>query len=143
MSSAADRVQPRRRGVVAVAIRDERFLVIRRSESVVAPGAYCFPGGGIDDGEMEHEALVRELQEELAVAVRPLRRVWGSVTSWNVELSWWLVELPTPDCITPNHEEVASVHWMTTDEMRRLDNLLESNHQFLDAVFRREIDLDG
>jgi 8-oxo-dGTP pyrophosphatase MutT (NUDIX family) len=83
----------RRRGAVAVVIRDARFLVIRRSAQVVAPGALCFPGGGIEPGESEEQALVREFQEELGAVIRPVRRIWASVTRWRVELAWWLGEL--------------------------------------------------
>ena len=78
---------PERRGVVAVVVRDGRFLVIRRSQQVVAPGAFCFPGGGIEPGETEEAALVRELREELDVLVRPIRLVWRSLTPWNVALA--------------------------------------------------------
>jgi len=39
-----------RRGVVAVVMRGEQFLVIRRSQHVRAPGMYCFPGGTIEAG---------------------------------------------------------------------------------------------
>ena len=46
----------RRRGVVAVIVRDQRLLVIRRASGVAAPGMYCFPGGGIEPGEIEEEA---------------------------------------------------------------------------------------
>jgi hypothetical protein len=43
----------RRRGVIAVVVREGRLLVIRRAQCVVAPGAICFPGGGIEPGELD------------------------------------------------------------------------------------------
>ncbi|MES1213405.1 MAG: NUDIX domain-containing protein, partial [Singulisphaera sp.] len=58
---------PVRRGAVGVIVRHERFLVIRRAEGIAAPGKFCFPGGGIEGEESEHQALVRELMEELGV----------------------------------------------------------------------------
>ena len=36
---------------------------------------------------------MREFQEELGAAIRPVRRVWTSITRWQVELAWWLGEL--------------------------------------------------
>ena len=127
-------------GVVAVMIRDGRFLVIRRSEHVIAPGAFCFPGGGIEPGETEEVALVRELREELDVLVRPVRLVWRSLTPWNVALAWWLAELEgQPTC---NPAEVASFHWFTPAELGALPDLLQSNHHFLAAIERGEITLD-
>jgi 8-oxo-dGTP diphosphatase len=122
------------RGVVAVIPRSERLLVIRRSQFVRAPGAFCFPGGGIEEDEDEAAAVVREVTEELNVIVQPQRQIWTSVTPWSVSLSWWLAELPMTSEPMPNPHEVESVHWLNAEEMRRLPQLLESNHHFLDAL---------
>lgn len=130
-----------RRGAVAVIVCGPRLLVIRRSQAVVAPGMYCFPGGGIEGQETDEEALVRELFEELAVEVRAQRLLWRSITPWNVELSWWLTELISVAAPAPNPAEVESVHWLTPDEMLRLPGLLESNRHFLDAMAQGQIDL--
>jgi 8-oxo-dGTP pyrophosphatase MutT (NUDIX family) len=128
-----------RRGAVAVIVREGRFLVIRRSRHVVAPSAYCFPGGEIEPGESEEEALVREISEELRVRIRPIRRLWQSITPWDVALTWWHSELDAAQAITPNPAEVESVHWLTPDEMTGLSGLLESNHAFLDALAAGEV----
>jgi len=138
---------PGRRGVVAVLLREDRFLVIRRSQKVVAPLAYCFPGGGIEPGESETQALVRELREELGLEVRPLRRVWQSVTPWQVDLAWWHCQAAGPESdgalksIVANPAEVESVHWFSAEQMRHLPDLLESNHHFLAALAEGQIDL--
>lgn len=132
--------ETRRRGAVAVISRGQQLLVIRRSLHVSAPGAYCFPGGGIEPGETEQQALIRELREELDVEVAPVERLWHCVTRWSVALAWWRAELVqgTP---RPNPAEVASCHWLTPDQMRELPGLLSSNSEFLDAVARGEIRL--
>src|ERR1700716_3343963 len=124
---------PPRRGAVAVIVRDSRVLVIRRSANVVAPGAFCFPGGHIEPGESEEQALVRELREELGVTVRPVRRLWRSLTPWQVELAWWLAEVNPHEPLVPNPQEVASIHWVTPGEMSSLAELLESNREFLSS----------
>lgn len=131
---------PARHGVVAVICRDGRFLVIRRSQMVVAPLAFCFPGGGIEPGESEEAALVRELAEELCAAVRPVRPIWRSTTPWGVELAWWLAEL-TSD-VRCNPAEVDSFHWHTAEEMAALPDLLESNRQFLQMLASGTIGLE-
>lgn len=131
-----------RRGAVAVIRDGEKVLIIRRSQFVVAPGAYCFPGGGIEPGETEIEALIRELREELGVEAVPQRRLWWSVTPWQLELSWWLVELAPPVTLVPAPAEVESVHWQTLEEIAALPELLESNRQFVAALARGEFSLD-
>lgn len=130
-----------RHGVVGIVVRDGRLLVIRRSMSVEAPGAYCFPGGAIEEGETEAEALGREFIEELGVSIKSVRRVWRSRTDWNVELAWWLAELPQHASFRPRAKEVASTHWLTIGEIRGLPNLLSSNSQFLDALERGDFSI--
>ncbi len=123
-----------RRGVVAVVVRRRALLVIRRSQHVVAPGAYCFPGGGVDPGEDEATALRREMREELNVAAEPIERIWQSVTPWRVSLGWWLATLDDEAVLEPNPLEVESVHWYEPDEIAALSELLSSNHEFLAAL---------
>jgi 8-oxo-dGTP pyrophosphatase MutT (NUDIX family) len=131
--------KPTRYGVVAVMFRHGRMLVIRRSQTVIAPGTLCFPGGGIERGESEEDALRRELREELALAVNPVRRLWCSLTSWNVHLAWWHCNLARDIAPCPNPKEVESVGWYRLAELRALPNLLASNGEFLDALGRQEI----
>jgi 8-oxo-dGTP diphosphatase len=54
----------------AVIERDGRFLVTRRQPGVDLEGLWEFPGGKCEDGEDRAICLSRELNEELAVAVR-------------------------------------------------------------------------
>ncbi len=130
---------PIRRGAVAVIVRAERYLVIRRSQTVSAPGFYCFPGGGIEVGESESEAVIRELQEELGIVVAPIARVWRSVTPWRIDLAWWLAEMADDAIITPNPDEVESAHWFTAGEILELPKLLTTNREFILGVIGGEI----
>ncbi len=130
------------RGSVAVIVRQGRLLLIRRSRHVVAPGMFCFPGGGIEADETEEEALKREIREELGTEIEPVRRLWQSVTPRAVRLCWWLCRLDDAATLVPNPEEVESVHWVTLEEMATLPDSLESNRQFLDALAAGRFDLD-
>lgn len=47
-----------------------RVLFLRRSKAGDAPGQWCFPGGGIEDGETPVKAAIRELAEEADVRAR-------------------------------------------------------------------------
>jgi len=130
-----------RRGAVAVIVRQGRLLVVRRSQWVEAPHTCCFPGGAIEGTESEQQALVRELDEELGLEVRPVRRLWQSLAPWNVLLYWWLAEMEADAVPKPNPAEVESVRWCTPQEMAALPDLLVSNRHFLEAFDRGEFDL--
>ncbi len=114
--------------------RNDRLLVIRRADGVAAPRKLCFPGGGMAPGESESETLIRELDEELAIQIKPVRRLWENITPWNVHLAWWLADMPPHAVPVPNPAEVAELFWLTTSELRAHPDLLESNLAFLDAL---------
>jgi len=120
------------RGVVAVVLRGDRFLVIRRSQHVRAPGMHCFPGGSIEMGESEPDAVRREMLEELALSAEPQRLLWRSVTPWGVEIAWWLAEIAADAVPVTNPLEVEWFDWLTIADIRALSRLLASNVEFLD-----------
>lgn len=49
--------------------REGRVLLGQRAPSTFYPGYWEFPGGKVEAGETPHEALVRELNEELGIRV--------------------------------------------------------------------------
>lgn len=129
------------RGVVAVVVRDGKFLVIRRSQQVRSPGMFCFPGGSIEAGESEEVAVVREFAEELGAEISLLRRLWTSRTVTNVRLAWWLVDLGEFAELRLNSLEVESVHWLTREEALELPDLLPSNRDFYVALMKGDFAL--
>ena len=131
----------RKRGVVAVIFRDQKLLIIRRAMTVTAPGMLCLPGGGIEKGESEQQALVREMQEELEIGVKPVTLCYRSVTSWGTNLAWWHADLDGQQNPRANPNEVAEVFWMSRDDLRVAKDLLPSLPPFLAAWERGEIDL--
>jgi 8-oxo-dGTP diphosphatase len=57
-------------GVLAVVLRGERALVVRRSNPPL-PGRWGFPGGVLELGETVAEGAMRELFEETGVVAEP------------------------------------------------------------------------
>jgi len=48
---------------------DGRVLIAQRLEGKAMAGLWEFPGGKIEDGERPEQTLIRELEEELGIAV--------------------------------------------------------------------------
>ena len=64
--------------VVAAAIkRNGRYLAARRTKPDWAAGRWEFPGGKVEVGESDEQALVREIREELGVGIAVGDRVPG------------------------------------------------------------------
>lgn len=126
--------QPRRRGVIAIASRAGRFLAIRRGPTVAAGGTICFPGGHIEPGEAEAEAVVRECREEVAAEVAAIACVWRSVSPWGTDLAWWTAELLEERRLIPHPVEVSEILWLSAAEMIDHPDLLPGNRPFLEAV---------
>jgi len=122
--------------VVAAAIeRDGRYLAARRTRPDWAAGKWEFPGGKVEVGESDEQALVREIREELGVDILVSNRVPGE---WplhdDLVLHLYVATLaeghPQP---LDHHDEL---RWLTPDEFSDIP-WLESD---LDAVARlREI----
>lgn len=83
--------------VVAAVIRasDGRILIAKRPQAAHQGGLWEFPGGKVDAGESEPQALVRELEEELGIVAttfQPLIRIRHDYPDKSVELSVWTVD---------------------------------------------------
>lgn len=89
-----------------------------------------FPQGGIEAGETNEEAIKRELKEEIHVETFQIRAKVAYVNRYNwppsllqtknyrgQEQHIYLVYLPKPDEVKPNHEEgIKNAQWMTIEE---------------------------
>ncbi|MEM7651298.1 MAG: 8-oxo-dGTP diphosphatase MutT [Pseudomonadota bacterium] len=57
----------------ALVNKDGEVLIAQRPEGKSMAGLWEFPGGKVDAGETPEFALMRELEEELAIETRPCR----------------------------------------------------------------------
>jgi 8-oxo-dGTP diphosphatase len=102
--------------VGAAILADGRLLACQRSEPPEVAGRWEFPGGKVEPGEDELEALVRECQEELGVIIRVLDRVGEDVPlahGWAL-LRVWLAEIESGE---PQALEHSALTWLGPDEL--------------------------
>lgn len=68
--------------VCGIIWHEERVFIARRKEGKSLAGFWEFPGGKLETGELEAEALIRELEEELGMQVQVLSRVGAYIHSY-------------------------------------------------------------
>jgi 8-oxo-dGTP diphosphatase len=81
--------EQRIRVVAAVISRDGRYLITQRRPQATLPLLWEFPGGKVEPGETDHQALVREVRERLGVDIEvkgEVRRVVHPYDTYTVEL---------------------------------------------------------
>ncbi len=72
---------------VGIVIKDGKLLITRRKEKGLLGGLWEFPGGKIESGESADQACLREIKEEVNLAVeiaRPLTRIRHAYTHFRV-----------------------------------------------------------
>jgi (d)CTP diphosphatase len=121
-------------GVLGIIRRADRLLMIQRAEGVRAPLTWCFPGGHIEPGETQTQALIREMSEELNVEVTPGEYLMTQTKhSGRLVLHCWSAAIATGEP-TPNPREIAAIVWMTPREIRDKEGVLPGTTAILDAL---------
>jgi 8-oxo-dGTP diphosphatase len=109
--------QSRRVIVAAVIVLDGRVLACERSAPAEVAGRWEFPGGKVEPGESDAEALARECVEELGVRVEVGARVGPDVplAHGRAVLRVFAVTLLNGD--RPRALEHAAIRWLGVDEL--------------------------
>lgn len=101
--------------MAAAIVEGGRLLAAQRSAPPAMAGGWEFPGGKVDPGESDHEALIRECQEELGVGIAVGDRVGGD---WPLGpgyvLRVWLARLISG---VPHPHEHLALRWLAPDEL--------------------------
>jgi 8-oxo-dGTP diphosphatase len=101
--------------VGAAIVHDGRVLAACRSAPAELAGRWEFPGGKVEDGEAEADALVRECREEMGIEVAVGRMIGAHSITDGVVLHVYLAEhllgYPEP---RQDHNEM---RWLTADDL--------------------------
>lgn len=107
--------------VGAIIIKNGMVLCAQRGEDKSLGHMWEFPGGKIEVGETPHEALIRELREELRIEVEVQSKQF-EVTSYQYDFG--LVNLTTFICSlkkgVPQLTEHSAVEWLKPVELNSL-----------------------
>lgn len=107
--------------VGAVIVRDGLVYCARRGLSGALPGMWEFPGGKVEQDESFHEALVREIDEELGCEVSVLEPLETTTHEYDfavITLATFICELVAGD---PQSNEHAEERWLPIASLDTLE----------------------
>jgi 8-oxo-dGTP diphosphatase len=122
--------------VVATAvIRDGAVLAAQRSYPAEVAGRWELPGGRVEPGESEPDAVVRECREELAATVVAGARIGADVPVRDgMVLRLWSAGL-APGSAEPVAAEHLALRWTSAAQLGDLD-WLDTDRALLPALAR-------
>ncbi|HBP00497.1 MAG: NTP pyrophosphohydrolase, Zn-finger domain protein [Candidatus Uhrbacteria bacterium GW2011_GWF2_41_16] len=98
----------------------EYLLIQSKKDFGEFSGCWYPPGGHLEKGENEEDALVREIKEELHLHVRPLRKVAetpGDVENQNTH--WWICDALSEE-MNVDQIELSGAGWFTKQDLKSL-----------------------
>lgn len=112
-----------KRSVACVVMQGGKVLVGRRVPGGQMGGRWEFPGGKVEQGESDRQAICREFEEEFSVPVTVGERIAQSVFRYketDVQLDGYEVFLATdnPRWVLTEHTEI---RWVALEEIRDMD----------------------
>jgi len=107
---------------ISIPVRDNKVLILERSESSSSSGYWNFPGGKIED-ETREKAAIRELEEETSLK--------GEITDsarpyiGNGELGYWRIYpfLVDAEGKVELNDEHSDFRWIRPEEIENLETL--------------------
>jgi 8-oxo-dGTP diphosphatase len=106
--------------VAAVIERDGRYLITQRRAAAVLPGLWEFPGGRVEEGETDEQALQRELKERLGTDAEVKSRMAHRVHhyhGYSVDLNLYQAVIPLGQ--EPRALRVAEVRWVPSTDFEK------------------------
>jgi 8-oxo-dGTP diphosphatase len=129
-------LQPLRHAVVAIIEDGSELLLMQRAATDTYPGFWSAVTGSMEEGETQQQACIRECREEVGLRVKPVRKVWESVTRRaHFVLHWWQCELIGPRAVVPDLSEVGDHAWVNLIDVQKASPMFSDARWFFREIY--------
>lgn len=118
---------------VGVIKQESKFFLTKRLADTHQGGKWEFPGGKVEEGETVHQALYRELKEEVSISAltcTPLMQISHDYGDKKVLLDVFVVDNYTDEAIALEGQQSG---WFTLNELAQL-NFPEANQAIIEKL---------
>jgi 8-oxo-dGTP diphosphatase len=99
--------------VVAIIEHSNKILLVRRKYNEKGKLHWQFPGGCIEEGENENQAIERELFEETNINCKAVRKIGERIhPNTGRTISYWFCSYISGDAYVKDSKELDAVRWM-------------------------------
>jgi len=130
--------------VNAIILNKERNKVLvikrRKGKKQIHPGKWAFPGGIIEKGEKEEQALRREVKEEIGLELKSiLKKIsdyrYKRLDNQETHGICYLVTTKSEDIIPG--KEIKDFRWVTLERFQELDYIPGLDEEVMKALFNQ------
>ncbi|WP_300433727.1 (deoxy)nucleoside triphosphate pyrophosphohydrolase [Christiangramia sp.] len=119
--------------VCGIIYNKRKIFIARRKKNKSLGGYWEFPGGKIEEGESESEALIRELKEELGMKVEVVKRMGAFIYAYEdfkLNLIGFHCNLIKVGGVFSDHDKM---EWVTPAELRNY-KFTEADLPFIEII---------
>lgn len=119
-----------KKSVACIAYHNKKVLIAHRNPTGQMGSRFEFPGGKVDEGESEQQAIKREMSEEFGIEVTVLEKITTGYFVHNDKkssLEVYLIKVPH-DGMTEKYtlSEHTDYNWVSIDDIPK-DNFVDSD----------------
>lgn len=122
--------------VTGLAIRDGLVLMAQRRITTARPGMWEYPGGKVEDGEDQEQAIVREWKEELDVNVLGRPRIIDTALVLRLEKTYRVYLIALAFHGEPKPLAAQEIRWVDPSHAVVELPMVPSSYWFYPAVLR-------
>lgn len=129
----------KRKASVCFLEHGNKFLILQRLPSQYQGNLWGLVGGKIEEGESPESAVVREIQEEVGLAMSQEEIKLLAECTVVIESDTWQtfvyhVQLKDLSVVADNPEEFQNYRWVTRDECYHMPDLHKGLYQILEQT---------